>query len=97
MYFITTISYNTQNDKVNAYCWGLYPSKEVAEGVIYRDRGDLHDFCYPYLVIEKVEDDITDAPIEEVEWYYFETDTLEWKPSERPKTLDHITGFALNR
>lgn len=97
MFFITTLLYNTKNDKVTAYCWGAYPTQDVAEGVIYRDRGDLHDFCYPYLVIEEMEEDITNAPIKEIAWYHFEETMLEWKPCERPSTLAHIANFALNR
>lgn len=97
MYFLTTVVYNTKTDKVNAYCWGYFPSKEVAEGIIYRDRGDLHELFYPYLVIEKVEEDKLNPEIKEVAWYEFDAKMLEWKVCERPSALEHIVGFALKR
>lgn len=97
MFFITTVNYLTQSDKVNAYCWGYFPSKEVAEGVIYRDRVDFHDMMYPYLVIEAIEEDITNPSVREVTWYRYDEAMLEWKPCDRPSELSHISAFALRR
>jgi len=96
MYFITTVIYNTRIDRVQSRCWGLFPSLEVAEGVIYRDRGDFYEMFYPYLVIEEIKEDVIDPKVREVKWYEFNEQKMEWVLCERPDALAHISGFSLN-
>jgi len=97
MYFVTSVFYNTESDKINAHCWGFFPTREVAEGVVYRDRGDMHDLLYPFLLIEEIEEDLLEPVIKEIAWYAFSADMLEWKLSERPQALEHIAGFSIAR
>lgn len=97
MYFVTSIHYNTESDKVVAHCWGLFPEQAIAEGIIYRDRGDMYEMFYPYLVIEFIEDDVLEPPIREVAWYSFSEEKMEWQTCERPQSLEHINGFSIAR
>lgn len=97
MFAITTVAFDYEREVMDAYCWGFFPLFEIAEGVLYRDGSEMHQYFYPYLVIESIPLDRFNPQPRECAWYAFEKERMIWKETMRPKELEYFKNFAIRR
>lgn len=73
---------------------GFYTSFLDAHEALTNNRTDLHETCYDYACIEKVEEGLA-RPGELVGWYKYDKDVNKYIPIETPSFEKHICGRTI--
>ena len=73
---------------------GFYTSFLDAHEALTNNRTDLHETCYDYACIEKVEEGLA-RPGELVGWYRYDKESGKYIPIETPSFDKHICGRTI--
>lgn len=99
MYFITVFDKVEPNDVYFAELgdqrtWGYYPEYEMAVTALHENRADMHEYCYEYAVIEKIDYGIC-AIANERQWFKWDKEKHGYFEIEEPECVKHLINFAI--
>lgn len=99
MYFITVFDKIEPSDIYFAEfgdqrTWGYYPEYEWAVEALHENRTDMHEGCYEYAVIEKIDYGIC-AIADERQWFKWDKDKYGYFEIEEPECVKHLVNFAI--
>ena len=103
MYIYTITTFEKFDEKYgypsNSRCVGYYKTFEDADKIVRKNCGDIFEWFYNYVVIEKVEVGLYPVCMER--WFYsvnYENEYYKnatFKPIDEPKSVKHIINFAI--
>jgi hypothetical protein len=99
MYFITVFDKVEPSDMFLAEfgdqrTWGYYPEYVLAANALHKNVTDLHEGCYEYAVIEKIDWGIC-AICDERQWFKWDREKRGYFEIEEPECVKHFTNFAI--
>lgn len=99
MYFITVFDKCEPNDMYFAdlgdqRTWGYYPEYEWAVNALHENRMDMHEDCYEYAVIEKIDYGIC-ALANERQWFKWDKEKRGYFEIDEPECVKHLVNFAI--
>lgn len=74
--------------------WGYYPEYEWAVEALHENVTDIHEGCYEYAVIEKIDYGIC-AICEKRQWFKWDKEKRVYFEIEEPECVKHLTNFAI--
>jgi len=100
MYFITSIT--RQDGAKNSRCWGYFETEAEARDAVERNVGDMYEFRYEFIVIEKVEPGLgsigfsDDDKWGQLQWYVYLTESEKYVELENvPESCEGIISWAI--
>ena len=99
MYFITVFDKVEPSEQFLAEfgdqrTWGYYPEYKWAVEALHENRTDMHEGCYEYAVIEKIDYGIC-ARVEMHQWFKWDKEKRGYFEIEEPECVKQITNFAI--
>lgn len=75
-------------------CFGYYCDLNSATRSAESNNGDIHEYLYDYLVIERYEEGIYPLA-EEIAWYKWDENTEAYIKIDKPELTNHLCNWAL--
>lgn len=99
MYFITVFDKIEPSDIYFAEfgdqrTWGYYPEHEWAVNALHENWTDMHEGCYEYAVIERIDYGIC-AIADERQWFKWDAERHGYFEIEEPECVKHLVNFAI--
>ena len=99
MYFITVFDKCEPSEQFLAEfgcqrTWGYYPEYEWAAEALHKNVTDMHEGCYNYAVIEKIDWGIC-AICEKSQWFKWDKEKRGYFEIEEPECVKRLTNFAI--
>lgn len=93
IYTITGIDFKGDYD-LTTHCFGYYLTHEEAVKAVLKNRCDLHETWYTYLVIERIPSGIHQTSNFET-WFKYDTLNCKWVNCLKPDSLRKYMGFSM--